>query len=345
MQLKNTVLAFALAVVAGFGLTRCGTGLGGDGKCTVDTDCQTGEICHIGQQACVKSCAAQSECTQPNSCVTASWDAAKKFCGCTVNGHCGSSEVCQLADSRCAAACSTADDCNGRACNSGQCAAASGTDGGTGACNWSNCSNSSFSMQATGRTCSASGTCGAGPACTGAGQSTCANNSYCASSTCGYPTYPTQTACQNLYAGEHPNGPVWNPASSTGPVIYSITEDGHGPGLFGTSTCPSNANIDTSNCQCNPGDTQWNIRVLAYRNDTAWPQDRSGLSGFFYVPTNGVNRDILTSPTLLRPNSGYNPGPTANHKVFNVYHCASNAANAFQPAYFFTGGNEVCRQF
>ncbi len=338
MRLKNSALAFALAVVAGFGLTRCGDTGTGATTCTKDADCTgTGQVCHLTAKQCVKTCDAAVDCpSEAKTCTTAPFatGATPKICQCSTDALCGTGKVCSTVDKICATKCTSDTDCGGRKCDTatGQCG------GGGGTCSWSNCSTSSFT--AAGQQCNG-GSCGAGPACSGAGQSTCANNSYCASSVCGLPVYPTQAACQNFYSGGR-SGPTWNPASSTGPVIYSITEVSHGAGQATTGACPSTSS-EAGNCQCNPTETQWNIRVLAYRNDMAWPATRAGLSGFKYVKADGTDLDVI-GMTLLRPQTGYENGVSATDKQFNLYFCGSNA-NAFQPGFLFTGGNESCRQF
>ncbi len=116
-------------------------------------------------------------------------------------------------------------------------------------------------------------------------------------------------------------------------MIYLIEEISHGQGTnMGTPTGAFPF--------CSPTETQWNIRVRAY-NTNGWPDTRAGLSGFFYVPTNGNNQDILGS-SLLRPNIGYNRTPSnVNDAEFQINLCSS-ATDALQPGFYFTNGNEAC---
>lgn len=326
-------LGFAAALVAS--VVACGGDDGGAGAvCTFDSDCQTGELCHPDAQMCVQTCESGNDCPDSaKTCAAISGSDSRMICQCATDQLCAgetSDNICSTAFKICMPKCTSDVDCpTGYTCNtgSGQCAAGGGD---AGACGWDTCSTTSWSG-AAGQQCN-NGTCGAGPSCSGTGQTTCTYGSFCSGGACGYPVYPTQSACSNFYSGSHASGPQWNPTSSTGPVIYEVSEINHGTGqTTGFMECESTA-------------TQWNVRVRAYRTDANWPDTRAGLSGFYYVNTSGNDQDII-GLTLLRPNVGYNRN-ASNPKdaEFQVYLCAENAANALQPGFYFAGGNEACRQ-
>ncbi|MHB8874316.1 MAG: hypothetical protein ACYC8T_11570 [Myxococcaceae bacterium] len=326
-------------------MSACGendTPDGGTGACTA-TSCATDETCHPTAKICVKTCTGAVDC--PSTAKTCApqgggaMDGGAAYCQCATDQLCnsgGSTDlVCSNLDKICVAKCASNGDCgSGRTCTTatGQCAAAgvdAGTDGGTGSCGWASCSTAAWSGS-SGQQCNGT-VCGAGPACAGTGKSTCDYGSTCAQLVCGYPPAPS---CPNFTP---PGGktPLWNPASSAGPVIYEVSEISHGPGEGTTGT-----NFK----ECTVGTTEWRIRIRAYRTDADWPATRAGLPGFFYVDTNGGQLDILGSG-LLMPAVGYNRSTTnLKDAEFQVYQCPPAAPNAFLPGFYFTGGNEACRQ-
>lgn len=350
--MNKKLLGFVLAgAVLGVVIAACGDGeTPSSTACTSDSSCSTGEICHPLAKICVQSCQSGSDCpSTAKNCdsLTVNGTASAKFCQCSTTALCGggstSDTICAAEDKICTSKCTTDSACGaGRKCVDGDCkTSASNTDAGNtdaGTCGWGTCSSTSFSSGA--QTCTGSG-CAAGASCSGSGQSTCASGEACVGGACGYPPRPANSNqgtynCVNFYSGGHSGGPVWNPGVSTGPVIYDISEISHG-----TGEVPSGGGSCTGStyCQCFNTETEWKIKIKAYRNDTAWPATRAGLSGFKYVSTSGNEVDLVTANLL--PNIGYNKNSDKDAE-FNIYLCSSSS-NLLQPGFYFTGGNEACR--
>lgn len=347
-MLKNICISGITAAIVAFGVVACSDG-GGEPTtivCSADGDCRVGEICHPTGKVCVQTCTAGEDCPDASkNCAEISATDTQKICKCTTTPLCqggvaGADSICSETFDVCAPKCATNTDCPaGYDCDSatGDCNPSAGnTD--AGACAWDSCSSTSFTSGA--KMCGSTG-CAAGASCTGTGQSTCTGGSFCSGGACGYSPYPTQAACANFHSGQHASGPTWNPGTSTGPVIYALSEISHGQG-----TTPAGGQPTGAYPECTTDSTQWNFKLRAYRTDMDWPATRAGLSGFKYVPVSGNDVDILGTNTLLLPNIGYNRN-SANLKdaEFNVYVCADNAMNDLQPGFYFVGGNEVCGQF
>jgi hypothetical protein len=346
-MLKRIGLIGLTSAALTFVFVACGESVLPDEGCSTDSDCDTenGEICHPQAQVCVQSCTTSEDCpASAKTCeaIDAPADGGTGtgtlICKCSTDALCATENagfVCSSAFEVCLNACSSNADCAaGSTCDttSGQCVSGGG-DAGTdaGVCGWDTCSTAEF-VGAGGQQCTASG-CAAGPSCAGTGRSTCDDGSACFQGACGFPPYPTPTDCENFYAGDHASGPMWNPATGMVPVIYLVEEISHGQG--------TNTGTPTGAFPfCSPTETQWNVRVRAY-NPNGWPDTRAGLSGFFYVPTDGQDVDVLGS-SLLRPTTGYNrTAGNVNDAEFQINLCSS-ATDALQPGFYFTGGNEAC---
>jgi hypothetical protein len=208
MQLKNSALVFALALVAGFGLTRCGGGLDGAGAvgdaCTADTECGTDLVCHQNAKVCVETCGITADCDQETTqknCTPTPWTAAAtdggtgaKICGCSTDALCGTDKVCSTADKICRSKCTGSADCNGRTCDTttGQCSGS--VSGGT-------CNSSATTLGANG------------------GPDTCNYGELCA----------TSNVCEAVPEGtctSASGAPAWNKAAKDAPVIRSVTAEG-----------------------------------------------------------------------------------------------------------------------
>lgn len=341
--MRNKLLGVVLLGAAvGFTIAACGEDVTPASSCTSDSSCQTGEICHPTAKICVQSCESGSDCpSTAKNCdsLTVNGVASAKFCQCATTALCGGDStndtICAAEDKICTTKCTSDSSCgSGRTCVSGDCkTTGGGNDGGTdgGTCGWNTCSSSTFTSG--GQACGAGG-CGAGASCSGTGHSSCGGNEFCAGGSCGYPPFPQNSNqgtfnCVNFYSGSHASGPTWNPSSSTGPVIYNITEIGHGAGAT------------TGFMECTSGSTEWKIKINAFRTDTAWPATRAGLSGFKYTNASGTDLDLVAANLL--PSIGYNKNSDTDAE-FNIYLCSTTASTALQPGFYFTGGNEACRQ-
>ncbi|MFL5318879.1 MAG: hypothetical protein ACJ790_04425 [Myxococcaceae bacterium] len=357
--MRNKLLGFVfVGAVIGATFAACGgDNPTGPTNCSADSDCQTGEICHPTAKFCVQSCTAGADCpdSAKNCDALTPGGTGPKFCQCSTTALCSkdnADQICRAVDKICAAKCTSDSECggNGRTCVDGDCKAGTsntdgGTDGGTGSCDWANCSSTAFGSGA--QMCNGS-SCGAGPTCTGSDQSTCSYGSFCNGGACGYPPRPQSgnvgtNACQNFYSGSHANGPAWNPSSSTGPVIYDVSEISHGTGSVpvGGTTCGGNF------CECFDNQTEFKIRLRAYRTDTNWATNRNGFATagptLFYVNTSGTDRDVMANPRLLDPSTGYNTQSNPKDIEFQMWFCLDGTGiNAFQPGFYFQGGNEAC---
>src|SRR5689334_5931639 len=123
MRWQNTALAFALAVVAGFSLTRCGGDGGtGSGVCSTDAECGSGKVCHQTAKVCVQTCNSGSDCpSTAKTCDTAPWaksgsgadgGTGVKICQCSTDQLCGGGNtICSTADKICVTKCASSGDC------------------------------------------------------------------------------------------------------------------------------------------------------------------------------------------------------------------------------------------
>ena len=377
---KHLGLAALSASAVAMAFIACGgDGTGTDISCVTDADCtEANTICHPGALVCVQTCTSGADCPDSaKTCGAVSSTDDRQICQCATDTLCaqgdlGTGAVCQEAWSVCTNACTGDTDCptgfecdtatgqctsgtascqNNSECGAGKiCDTQSNTCVDAPACAWDACSTETWTS--AGQTCGSSG-CGAGPTCSGTGLSSCGTNEICSSGTCGLPPRPkpgntgSQVNCQNFFTGDYANGPVWNPSSDNGPVIYEVSLINKG-----TGTAPMEGQVGPGDFGlCLTNTTQFNVRVRAYRTDADWPATRTAWASsgpaLFYVDTAGTRRDVQASPSsLLRPNVGYNPsGRTVD---IQLYFCGSGTS--FQPGFAFgspTGmvrGNEACRQ-
>lgn len=342
--------AFSLALVAG----ACGGTMETGGPkytaCTNDADgkCAVDELCHPTFKICIQSCTTPDKCTTQTtttctngaSMTTADGGTtSNKFCGCSTSSNCPASHACVsgVCVPECKAAAS-ADGGSSSSSSSYSCPTGFTCDAASKACKAASCSPACGATEycdtsGASPTCVAKctpGSCGSGKVCNAstfkcetakscstanAQPDVCAYGQYCASSSCTEVTKPT---CGNWTP---PGGktPVFDPAVSTGPIIYSVVDEATNDDAF-----------------CSAPAVAFTTTLTAYRTDIAWPTASSGLSGFKYVNTSGAESDATMN---LRP-SGYTK--TGNVASFKVTLCA-NASNASIVAgFYFTNGNEVC---
>lgn len=294
----------------------------GTGGCTTDAACGTGKVCHPILKACVSSCTGSTDCpAAEKKCAkfddTAGTTASPGFCQCATDALCNNSvagNICSSAIKQCAAKCTASSCPSGYTCNttSGQCAGG-GTDAGVmdagtacndiGICTYPEVCDFTASVCKPGATCNKLGvqpdTCGYAGYCT--------DNANCAQ-------VPAPT-CSNFGAGGLT--PVFNPKTSTGPIIYYVETDPAPPAA-----------------SCFKGFYVHSFFLNAYR-DTDWPAQLTSLPGAWYVTSTGIKLDITAGlPT------GYYV-PTGKTMRLRKYLCAK-ASSSINAGFFFTGGNEIC---
>jgi len=294
MQLRKTLMMLtalsALSVVM--------TGCPGDEerilRCATDGECNQGEICHPTAKACVQTCATNDECST-RKCEAVSTSVATKVCKCTTDQLCtsdlGTELLCSTLDTVCTPKCTADVDCGtGRTCDTatGQCKAGGGNTGTT---------------------------------CTGEGQTTCAYGQFCSASKCTAVPAPT---CANFNPSQGGKTPVWNATSSTGPIIFDVTQVS-----FANDSFCSGA-----------GEITAKARVKAYVSTGTFPAQKDALSGLFYVRVNGSE---VSGTNLIRP-SEYAVSADGKTATFTMNFCPGASATTLSVGIYFTGGNETCAQ-
>ena len=287
-------------------------------SCASTAECGTGKICHPTLKQCIASCTGSGDCpSSAKTCATFSGNAdagGDLFCQCSTDNLCngGSSGtlICQDTTSKiCTAKCAANTDCGsgGATCDTatGKCKpAGTGTDAGVDAG-----VDAGMSLDA-------------GVACNKANQQpdVCRYGEACFdSNTCEDIT--DDTSCTNITGS---NRAAFNPATSTGPVIFKVV-----------SEAPNNS-------QCVAGQTAFTVTVYAYAAPgSTFPDNKSNLPGFFYyAPGGSPVTDIALN---LLPPSGYTK--SADKKVmtakFSV--CPTGTGlTSWTAGFGFTGGNGYC---
>ncbi|MEW5739703.1 MAG: hypothetical protein AB1938_12290 [Myxococcota bacterium] len=300
----------------------CGESTGTDGgsTCTSDANCGTGKVCHPVTKACVPSCTGSVDC--PSTAKTcAKFDGtpgsmtSPGFCQCSTDALCGGNFVCSTATKMCENKCTSNSNCpSGFTCNTttGQCTTGgsdAGMDAGTACDGLSQCTYPEVCNFTSGR-------CVTGASCNMSAPQpdTCGYAGYCtANSNCAQVEYPT---CENFGPTTRPV--TFNPATSTGPIIYYIEPD----------PSPVTAN-------CFKGFFVHSFYLNVYRTDADWPAQMTAMPGAFYVRTDGSQQDI----TAGLGGSAY--VPNGRQLRLRKYLCAQSAAS-FNAGFYYTNGNEAC---
>lgn len=335
---------------------------GGTPTCSSASDCASGETCHLTAKTCVKVCTSNADCPDTNkNCAALGGSTAAqvadgggvgdKFCQCTDTKFCtgensGSSTICNKNSFLCEVKCGSDADCSGgRTCDtvSGECRGTlpgggtdGGTDGGTPTCTPActatqycdttgttpTCVNKCTLGSCTTGTCNlTTGKCDAVKTCTdnNAQPDVCSYGQWCKGTACA--DVPPAT-CSNIT--NHSPAITFDPATSTGPVIFSVTKTTQDPNQW---------------CQDPAAPDNIRVSLRAYnKNGATWPAQKSGVSGFFYVKVAGTDVDATT---LVRP-SGYTLQNGDKVATFLVNFCVPSSQTNLQIGFYFTGGNPFC---
>jgi hypothetical protein len=300
MQLRKAMFA-ALFVAASGLVVGCGEeGGGGETACSDNSQCAATEICHPTADVCVTKCTGAADCPDTSkTCGTITVDGqeSESFCQCQTDQLCGgglgSSTVCSDSEDKiCAVQCSEGTCGEGRTCNEqGHCVTDAGVDPGA------TCENTATEPNA------------------------CAYGSFCSGDTgTGTCTAVAAPTCPNFTGGAH--GKAWDPETSNGAVIYSISTVSvtNDPGFCGGSTAP----------------TRYRVRVQAYKTLGTFTDTDEGIRGeLHYVLANGNEG---TTP-MLQARSVTNGG---QHAQFDLNFCEGPSSGQLTLGLHFQDGNEFC---
>lgn len=302
MQLRKMTLMLAALGAMGMMLTACGDEGRTSLTCSTNADCLESEICHPDAKVCVQTCTTSADC--PNAaktCEAVSASNTQLICKCSTDALCQSDErvsdastlVCSATAKVCVPKCSTDTDCSaGQTCDTSAGVCKPGTT--------------------TGNTC------------TGEGQSTCSYGEFCSSSKCAAVPAPT---CANFDPAQGGRTPTFNAATSTGPIIYDVTQ----VSFSQDSWCAAVAGSTGLTAKA---------RVKAYIKTGTFPAAKSDLPGLFYVRVNGSETD---GSALIRP-SEYSTADGGKRAEFTMNFCPGESATTLSIGLYFTGGNEICKQ-
>ena len=285
--------------------------------------------CHPSSKTCVKTCNFGTDCTsEAKTCAIAvgsstTADGGSLYvCSCLTDSLCSGTSgvagnICSTVDKVCTRKCASNSDCpNNRTCDtgSGQCNAAGGMDAGMDAgtaCTRGSCGAKVCNFQ--------SGVCETAKACltSNVQPDVCGYGQFCTSATC---AEVTVGSCSNFAVGSNPT--LWNPKTSTGAVIYSITKV-----LY---------NVDAVFCPNATANIRAKVHVKAYANNTVLLSETSQPS-LNYVRTDGSELAVGANQIQTYVSTG--GGKAAE---FDVNFCAPANTTSLTIGLYYTGGNAAC---
>ncbi|XXF77310.1 hypothetical protein P2318_30305 [Myxococcaceae bacterium GXIMD 01537] len=340
MRKLHLGLAVLLMGLSAATITACGDDETEGAGCDADSDCLSNELCHPQANVCVKTCSSSNDCTsEAKNCEALSAADSRQICKCTTDelcqgGNIGSSALCSDAFRICVTRCSDDTGCpTGQTCDttSGECRGGGGTepvcspactgnqvcDDRNGAtspqcvdrCTFDGCLSTENCNLTTGR-CEIAAECN--PA--NAQPDTCAYGQFCtATELC---DFVPKATCVNFTSGGR--SPTFNPATSTGPIIFFTQKDTFANDAF-----------------CGGG-THVAIRVQAYRTSGTFSStEATFVQELRYVRTDGSEGNISTAIT------GLSVSPDGKSATFTVNFCPGNI-NQFTAGLLFVNGNETC---
>ncbi len=314
MTRNNRALWLSAAATIAFTMS-CGgneTPDGGTGSCTTDATCGTGKGCHPVLKTCVATCTGSSDCPSAEKTCAKINNSASSFCTCSTDALCAAStagNICSAATSQCTAKCTSSASCpNSGTCNTatGQCSGGTTTDGGTDA-----------------------GTTDAGVACTSSNAEpdvcgyaqVCYSNNLCDAA--------ADDRCPNITAAIAANAyTAWNPATSTGPVIYNVVDDADV-----AAGCPGGT------------DVAFTLTLYAYAGPTyTFPATIGAATQLTYYTSTGAVRPINNVVVGSQTNawSHYIVSNAGKNVEVKMTLCAPAGTTALTAGFAFSGGNAFC---
>lgn len=306
----NRALWLSAAATIAFA-TSCGgndTPDGGTGACTTDATCGTGKGCHPILKSCVETCTGGMDCPSEAKTCTQINNSAKSFCACSTDLLCAAStagNICNQALRSCTAKCTATSCPSGFTCDtaSGQCSGGTTMDAGTG---------------------------DAGVPC---------NSNNPEPDVCGYAKVcytdmkcdvATDDRCPNITAAIAANAYTpWAPATSTGPVIFNVTDDADV-----AAGCPGAA-----------GDVAFTLTLYAYAGPNyTFPATIGAATQLTYYTSTGAVRPINNVVVGSQTNawSGYTISNAGKNVAIKMTLCAPAGTTMLTAGFAFTGGNAYC---
>lgn len=308
MTRNNPGLWLSAAAAIAFAMS-CGEMSGTDGgtTCSTDATCGTGKACHPVLKVCVKTCTGGSDCPSNEKTCAKINSSTASFCTCSTDALCGAGNVCNAATSQCTAKCSATSCPAGFACNatSGNCVVGA-TDGGSDAGTTMDAGVACNVTNAQPDTCGYAKACGAGMICQAAADDRCTNIS--------------AAITANNYT-------PWNPASSTGAVIYVATDD-----------------TDIAAGCTGATDVAFTTTVYGYAGTTLFPATITAAPQLTYFTSAGTARPVngVLVGTQTNAWSHYTMSNAGKNVEIKMTLCAPAGTTALTAGFAFSNGNALC---
>jgi hypothetical protein len=301
-------LAAAASFTLGFAMSCGGTDTpdAGTGACTTDATCGSGKGCHPVLKTCVATCTGATDCPSNEKTCAKINNSASSFCTCSTDQLCAASnagQICNAVTSQCSARCTATSCGSGSTCDmtTGQCSGGN-TDAGTDA-----------------------GVTDAGVACTSANDepdvcgygNVCYTDMRCDSAV-------NDTACTNIAMSTHT---PWNAATSTGPIIYNVTDD-----------------TDVAAGCTGATDVPFTLTVYAYAGTTDFTANINQAVQLTYYTSTGAARPVngVLVGTQMNAWSGYTVSNMGRNVAIKMTLCAPMGTTALTAGFGFSGGNAYC---
>ena len=308
MTRHNRGLWLTAAATIAFAMS-CGgndTPDGGTGACTSDSTCGTGKGCHPVLKTCVATCTGASDCPSAEKTCAKINASTSSFCTCSTNALCAAStagNICNSGTRQCSAKCTATSCPSGLTCDtvSGNCSGG-GSDAGTMDAGVP-CTSTNFEPDV----CGYAKVCYSDNKCDTADDARCGNI--------------TAAITANNYT-------AWNAATSTGPVIYNVTDD-----------------TDVAAGCTGAGDVAFTTTVYAYAGPTVFTADINAAIQLAYYTTTGAKRPINGVQVGNASNawSHYTVSNAGKNVEIKMTLCAPSGTTTLTTGFAFSGGNAFCK--